>query len=467
MSFSVQRDRAIIIGGSIAGLLTARILANHFQQVTIIERDSLAKDSKRLGVPQTVFVHVLVKQGLEIVESLFPGFQEELIAQGGIEVDAAADIDFLSPSGWGVRFDSDLKIVSCSRTLLEESIRKRVLALPQITIETNTKVKALLANKDRTKITGVTLQQRDSSSPESIFADLVVDASGRSSSLNKCLTALGYEPPEETVIDAHIGYASRIYKIPPEVSRDWQVMFIQASPPQSPYGAVIAPIEGDRWIVGLMGGDNTTPHPDETEWFNFIRQLPTNRFYEAIKTAEAISPIMCFRNAVNRLRHCDRLSRWPDNFVALGDAVCSFNPVYGQGMSVAAMGAITLDSCLEEKSSQNLQGMAQNFQKRLAEVSTISWELATGEDYRYRTTEGGTPNFMTRLMHAYMDRVLPLTNYNVFVRLTLLEVFHLVRSPLALLHPRIMILVVGEMLKKTILSLIPRKQNITDTEFQS
>ena len=461
MSFSVQRERAIVIGGSIAGLLTARILANHFQQVTIIERDSLVEGNKRSGVPQTSFVHVLVKQGLDIVESLFPGFHEELITQGGIKVDAAADIDFLSPGGWGVRFDSELKIVSCSRTLLEESLRKRVLALPQITIETDTKVKILLADNNRTKVTGVTLQKRNSSIPESIFADLIVDASGRSSSLSQWLTDLGYEKPEETVIDAHIGYASRIYKIPQETSRDWQVMFIQASPPQSPYGAIIAPIEGERWIVGLMGGDYTTPHPNETEWFNFIAQLPTNRVEEAIKTAEPISPIMCFRNAANRSRHCERLSRWPDNFVALGDAVCSFNPVYGQGMTVAAMGAITLDYCLREQDSKSLQGMAQKFQKRLAKVNTISWELATGEDYRYRTTEGDKPNFTTKLMHAYMEQVLPLTNYNIFVRLTLLRVFHLLRSPLALLHPRIMILVIAQMLKKIILSLINNRQNIT------
>lgn len=466
MSSSVKRERAIIIGGSIAGLLTARILANHFQQVTIIERDSLADGTKRLGVPQANFAHLLVKQGLEIIESLFPGFQAELIAQGAIAVDVAADIDFLSPAGWGVRFDSDLKIVACSRTLLEKSLRKRVLALPQVTIETDTKVKALLANDDRTRVTGVSLQPRGSSTPESIFADLVVDASGRSSSLSQWLTALGYEQPEETVIDAHIGYATRIYKIPTEVSRDWQVMFIQASPPQSPYGAIIVPLEGDRWIVGLMGGDYTTPHANETEWFNFIRQLPSNRFYEAIKTAEPISPIMCFRSAENRLRHCDRLNRWPDNFVALGDAVCSFNPVYGQGMTVAAMGAITLNRCLQEQ-QENLQGMAQKFQKRLTKVHTIPWELATGEDYRYRTTEGGSPNLITKLMHAYMDRLLPLTNYDVSVRLTLIQVFHLLRSPLALLHPRIIIAVARQMLKNTTLSWSRYQQNMTDKKFQN
>ena len=451
---SVQRDRAIVIGGSIAGLLTARILTNHFQQVTIIERDSLTDSTKRLGVPQTNFAHILVKRGLQIIEELFPGFQDELIAQDAIEVDVAADIDFLSSGGWGVRFDSDIKIVSCSRTLLEQSLRKRILALPQVKIETDTRVKALLTNGDRTGVTGVTLQQRDSSTPESVFAELIVDASGRSSSLSKWLTALGYKQPEETVIDAHIGYATRIYKIPPELSRDWKVMFIQASPPQSPYGAVIAPIEGDRWIVGLMGGDRTTPHANETEWLNFIRQLPSNRFDEAIKTAEPISPIMCFRSAENRLYHCDRLSRWPDNFVALGDAVCAFNPVYGQGMTVAAMGAITLDRCLQAQHSEKLQGMAKKFQKHLAKVNSIPWELATGEDYRYRTTEGGSPNFITRLMHAYMDRLLPLTNYNVPVRLTLLEVFHLLRSPTALLHPGIIIPVARQMLKNITLSLL-------------
>ena len=315
-----------------------------------------------------------------------------------------------------------------------------------------------MPNSDRTGVAGVALQHHGSSNLESIFADLVVDASGRCSSLSKWLQALGYEPPKETVIDAHIGYASRIYQIPTELVRDWKLLLVQANPPKSPQGAIIVPIEGDRWIIGLMGGDYTTPPPNEAKWLDFARQLPTNRIYEAIQAAEPISPIMCFRSAENRLRYCERLSRWPENFVALGDAVCAFNPVYGQGMTAAAIGAKTLDRCLQQQHSKSLQGMARQFQKRLAKINSTPWQLATGEDYRYQTTKGGSPNLITKFMHAYMDRVLQLTNHNIAVRHTFLRVLHLLQSPQALFYPATFIPVAIEMFRDITTSLFGRYQ---------
>ena len=173
---------------------------------------------------------------------------------------------------------------------------------------------------------------------------------------------------------------------------------------------------------------------------------------------------MCFRSAENRLRYCERLSRWPENFVALGDAVCAFNPVYGQGMTAAAMGAKTLDRCLQEQHSKCLQGMAHQFQKRLAKINSIPWQLATGEDYRYQTTKGGSPNLITKLMHAYMDRVLQLTNRNIAVRHTLLRVLHLLQPPQALFYPATVIPVAIQMFKGMTTSLFSRYQAKNSTK---
>ena len=462
MSASQQYNHAIVIGGSIAGLLTARILANHFEQVTIIEKDSFTGDS-RPGTPQAQFVHVLAKKGLEIVEELFPGFSDELLAKNARQVDLGADVDWLSPVGWGIRFDSDLNLIFCSRVLLETSLRERVLAVPEINIKTETKVTALLSNKEGMGVAGIKIHRRDmadKSAQESIFADLIVDASGRRSIAGTWLEALGYPKPEETVIDAHIGYASRLYKIPRDLPRDWEVLYVQTNPPHFPRGGIIVPIEGDRWIVGLIGGDNTTPKPNEAEFLNFARQLPTPHLYEAIQNAEPISPIMCFKSAENRLQHCDRLSRWPENFVVLGDAVCAFNPVYGQGMTAAALGAMTLNRCLIEQHQQgSLKGMARKFQKQLAKVNATPWQLSTGEDYRYKTTEGGSPNWITRMMQSYIDQVMPLTTENVMVRRTMLEIFHLLQPPTVLFQPHIIMLVLKRILNR-VFSSVPQVLSI-------
>ena len=452
MSTANKYDRAIVIGSSITGLLTARILTNHFKQVTIIEKDSFNSNS-RPGVPQAQFAHVLAKKGLEIFEELFPGFSDELLAKNAYQLDPAADLDWLSPFGWGIRFEIDWNLICCSRTLLETCLRERVLAIPQIEIQSETKVTALLANSEGTGIAGIKVHRRamaDKSAQETILADLIVDASGRRSIASKWLAELGYPTPEETVVDAHIGYASRIYKIPQSFKRDWEALVIQSKPPHCPKGGIIIPIEGDRWIVGLMGGDNTTPNPNEADFFDFARQLLSPRLYEAIQTAEPISPVMCFKSAENRLRHCERVPRWAENFVTLGDAVCSFNPIYGQGMTAAAMGAMALDRCLTEQPQGSLKGMAKKFQQRLAKINTTPWQLATGEDYRYQTTEGGSPNRITRIMHGYMDRVLALTTENIMVRRDLLEVFHLLKPPTILFHHRIVIMVLQEMLGKVL-----------------
>jgi 2-polyprenyl-6-methoxyphenol hydroxylase-like FAD-dependent oxidoreductase len=443
-----QRRHAIVIGGSIAGLLAARVLTEHFETVTLIERDRFPDGPEaRSGVPQAQQGHALLKKGQEILEQLFPGIQDELVSGGATLVDMAAQ-PWFTPAGWGVQFESDLKMVSCSRNFLEWKIRQRVLELPNIKTLQATDVKGLLPNTDGTAIQGVVLCDRFGTdgidhTPQHLFADLVVDASGRRSMAPQWLDELGYPMPKETVINAHLGYASRIYKLSPQLAKDWQVLFLQTAPPHRTSGGIIFPIEGDRVLVGMVGGDHQYPSANEAEFLAFTQKLPSLLLWQTLQAAEPISPIYCHRGTENRLRHYEKLSRWPEGFVILGDAVCAFNPVYGQGMTIAAMGAMTLDQHLKEQALKqpdgSFVGMAHRFQKALAKLNETPWSLATSQDYRYRTTKGGAPSTVTRFMHRYMDLVSEVATYHIPTRRTLMKVFNLVQSPKSIFAPRVLL----------------------------
>ena len=473
MNFQVQNSlkkgtHAVVIGGSIAGLLAGRILSNHFERVTIVERDQYPQDPiPRPGVPQAHHVHALLKRGRDILEELFPGFEDELVAAGAHLVDMAADFAWLTPAGWGVRFPSNLTTICCSRSLLEWYIRQRVSALPQIEFLPGYKVKHLLPNEDNTGVAGVSiypchrLEVENSSGEQLLSADFVVDASGRRSKAPQWLEMLGYPTPQEIVVNAHLGYASRLYQLPSDFQADWRVFYVQAAPPTRICAAMLLPLEGNRWLFSLGGGDKNYPPTDEAGFLEFVRSsLPTPLLYEVIKAAEPLSPIYSFRATENRLRHYEQLPRWPESLVILGDAVCTFNPVYGQGMTIAALGALTLEQCLQEQRQRrpdgSLTGMSRRFQKQLAKVNAAPWQLATSEDYRYRSTVGGSPNWSMQLMHRYMDRVILLATESVQVRRLLLDVFNLLQPTTALFHPRVIIQVIFQAFKRTSSPLNPK-----------
>jgi flavin-dependent dehydrogenase len=187
------------------------------------------------------------------------------------------------------------------------------------------------------------------STDEKIPADLIVDASGRNSNTWRWLEDLGYEPPEETVVDAHLGYASRIYERSEDSARDWEALLVQATPPEVTRGGVLYPIEGERWIAGLTGVGEDYPPTGEEGFMEFARSLRTPMLYEVKKDAKPLSPIYSYRATRNRKRHYEKLSSQPHNLLVTGDAACAFNPIYGQGMTTAAIGDETLEEALLER----------------------------------------------------------------------------------------------------------------------
>lgn len=437
-------NHAVVIGGSMAGLLAARVLTNHFSRVTVVERDRFPEHPQsRPGVPQSNHVHVLLSKGKQILDQLFPGLVGDLEIAGALETDWAAEFPWYNMFGWLPRFHSHLKSCLCSRHLLEWMIRRKLTNYDGLQFLECTQVTDLLSNASNSRVTGVRL--KSNSQEQDLTADLVVDASGRNSSLPKWLTALGYQSPQETVINSFLGYSSRWYQCPDGFQADWKVLAVASKPPNDRRGGVIYSVENNCWVTTLWGVNKDYPPTNETDFLAFARSLRTPVIYKLIKEAQPISPIYSYRRTENRLRHYEKLSRLPDGIVAVGDAVCCFNPVYGQGMTVGALGAITLDQCLQNHPSLN--GLTKRFQKQLAQVNSAPWLMATGEDFRWEETEGGKPDLMTRLMQQYLDRVLLLSVDHPEVYQKFLEVMQLTQPPTILFQPDVMAKILGQIIK--------------------
>jgi 2-polyprenyl-6-methoxyphenol hydroxylase-like FAD-dependent oxidoreductase len=339
--------------------------------------------------------------------------------------------------------------------MLDLHVRRRLAQNPKIEICDQMEVLGLLHDANETRITGVLVSPRavdsDRRVAQQLPADLVVDATGRASRASHWLKDLGYEPPQETVINGHIGYASRLYRVPENFNGGWTCAYVQAAPPQRQRGAILFRVEGDRWLVTLTGGGRDYPPSDEEGFLQFADSLPVSLIADAIRSAEPIAPIRPHRATENRVRRFESAPNLPESFIAMGDAACAFNPVYGQGMTIAALGALTLRQCLHQqrriRPDGSLRGLARRFQKQLAKVNKAPWLMATGEDYRYEGTTGGSPGVMTKFMHWYMDRVLRLATRDVAVRDVLLHVFSMILAPSALFRRRIVLGVLREAIR--------------------
>jgi flavin-dependent dehydrogenase len=439
---------ALVVGGSMAGLLAARVLADSFDRVTVVERDGFPGGPEfRKGVPQSRHVHVLMTRGRRIVERLFPGLEESLLEAGAELIDSAEDFEFLTPAGFAPRFRSGIPFLQSSRELLEFAVRERVASIPGVRFLEETDVTGLLPATQGEAVAGAKVRYRrgsDAGKEEAIPADLVVDASGRNSDASRWLEELGYEPPEETVVDSHLGYASRLYERAEDGSRDWKALLVQAAPPEVTRGGVLYPIEGGRWIAGLSGVGGDYPPTDEEGFMAFARSLRTPMLYETIKDLQPVSPIHGYRATRNSRRHYEKLSRQPHNFLVTGDAACAFNPVYGQGMTTAAIAAETIEEALLER--RDMAGLSGRFQRRLAKATAGAWLLATGQDYRVRGVEGPPPSAASRITRPYMARVMALSLKDREVQRTVLEVYHMLKPPTAMFAPAIAAKVLREAL---------------------
>ena len=439
-------DHAIVIGGSIAGMSAARMLADHFAQVTVVERDGPPDPvAFRKGAPQTRHPHALLAEGQRILENIFPGIVQELHANGALAANFGNQLGFYINGSWCQPYESPIVTTMCSRPLLDNAIYRRLSALPNVTILHNQEMLGLCLDNEKKRVAGVRLRERGETGSESrvLNGALVVDASGRDSRAPQWLEEWGYTPPAETSVNAFIGYTTRIYRTPPHYTNQWKALYIMAMAPHTPRGAVILPMEGDRWHVCLVGVGGDYPPTDEAGWDAFIDSLPSPEIAEALKDAEPLTAPYGYRRAENRMRYYEKLPRYVEGLVMTGDAVYAFNPIYGQGMSTAAIASQMLDACVKEQrrrhGEQTLDGLARRFQKELASVTAGPWAMATGQDIRWPTTVGGAkPDPVTKLVQGYLDRVLAVAPHNPAVAEAFFQVQNMLKGPESLFHPKIL-----------------------------
>jgi 2-polyprenyl-6-methoxyphenol hydroxylase-like FAD-dependent oxidoreductase len=432
--------RAIVVGGSIGGILAARVLSDHFEEVMVIERDSLTGDGgPRKGAPQGRNVHVMFGGGARVIDGLFPGFFTELVARGSVVCDFAKDLCWYHGGVWKARPESALVSYWQSRPFLEAHLLDRLQRDTRVRVLDRHKVIRLTADDSRTRVTGVEIGAADADArTEMLASDLVVDAAGRGSAAPKWLETLGYDPPKEMTVEVDIGYASRMYAPSPK-PRDWQVMALYGSPPHSKRTGYIFPIEGGRWLVSLVGFHKDYPPDTDEAFLAFARSLELPDFHEALRDAQPLTPATAFRFPANRWRRFDRLTRFPQGFLAIGDSISSFNPVYGQGMSVCALEVDVLRRLFERSESQGRIGgeFAQAFFRETAAVVGIPWLLATQSDFLYPETRGRRP-LITNPLNWYLKRVLQLCSGDERIVRTFYEVLHFLRKPTALFQPYVL-----------------------------
>ena len=442
--------KAIVMGASIAGLWTARALTDHFEEVILIERDQLPEGPEfRSGAPQARQYHTLLYAGLQQMKIWFPGLEEELIAAGAIPYDITKDVHLRIRNNWYPRFPSGWILLCCSRLLLESSIRRRLRQNPCIHLIEGVHVTGLQSDEAKQRVTGVRIGDRRGGTKHGegepvLTADLVIDALGRRSQTPEWLVELGYPAPRESEVDSFLGYVTRRYKRKPDIP----LLLVGATPPNKPYAGLVFPEENDIMVV-LMAGYNKNYPPTDPVEFEAATAWLGPEIEEALKGAEPLSQPIGYRGTSSRWRHYEQMERWPERFVVLGDAFCGFNPIYGQGMSVAAMSAVALADKVR-RSNGNLDGVSQATLREIGSITQAIWLLATSADLEWPGTVGGTISNgpIDRFGRWYIGQILDVMRFDKKIYLEFLAVNQLMKPGKALFAPGMFLRVMRQVLLK-------------------
>jgi len=424
-------ERALVVGGSIAGLLAARVLSDHAGEVVVVDRDDLAGgDGERQGVQQGRHVHGLLTRGLAEMERLFPDITAELAADGGEIADPGIDLDWYvsgarkPPAGIGSG-------VACTRPFLEAHLRRRLTALPAVTLVRG-RVDRLTATGD--KVDGVVLDgSTEGTDGERLAADLVVDCSGRASRADAWLSALGYEAPPRRSVHVELGYATRQFARRPEDRLGGGRGVFSITEGTDPFrGAVAFPVEGGRWIVTVGGYHDDRPTSDPGDFAARLAADPAVALRQFADRDDALTDVATFRYPASMRRDYHRCPRLPGGFLAAGDAVASFNPIYGQGMTSAALQAAQIGAYLASGATPDQP--ATSYFRRLRSVVDAVWTLSTSADFRLRHVTGDRPRGLW-LAHRLNDVYTRATLRDADMHRLFLRVLNLQASPQLMARP--------------------------------
>jgi 2-polyprenyl-6-methoxyphenol hydroxylase-like FAD-dependent oxidoreductase len=379
-----KQNRAVVLGASIAGLFAGRVLADFFDEVLLLDKGKLEEGpAPRKAVPQGSHIHAILTPAVDVLKRFLPEVIADLDNGGAHIFDAGRNWRFHIYGGYLASGQTGQALIGTSRPFFEDLLRRRVTSLPNVELRREHRFKNWAIDADKGRITGV-VADGDIGRRE-LDADLVIDARGRSSTLPKELKELGYAAPREESVGVDLGYTTRLYRAP-GFSPDWNLLIVNPSTPQMWRGGLIEKIEGGQWIVTQFGYFGDYAPADDEGFLQCARSLPVPDIAEFIARAEPASDFRKYGTRECKMLHFEKLDVFPDRLLVLGDAVCSLNPIYGQGMTKAAKEAEYLYDCLSSHlaESKAWDGFADTFRRGLPGVGAEwAWKLTTGNDLSY------------------------------------------------------------------------------------
>lgn len=444
---SERKGTAVVIGASVSGALAAKVLRSHFDRVLLVDRDDLPEGATtRAKVPQEHHVHLLLQRGRENMERLYPGFLAELEAAGAEVVDLSHGVKWHLAGRWKCRWPTGITAHYCSRTLVEHHLRRRAASLEGVDVLPRTTVRDLLWDDAGRRVTGVRIAAAGGVE-RNIDADFVLDASGRWSRTPAWLKERSFDTPPEEHVNSRLGYASRIYRRDPRQADRWDVLLVTPRLPYQRRMGVISPIEGNRWMVTLGGWLGDFPKATEESFEAFMRELPVPDIHDVIRGATPLSEVRRFALSGGLRRRYDRLRYFPQGFFVLGDAVCSLNPIYSQGMSVSSMQVMAFADALAVYLDGTITA-TELFRETVLATET-SWCQARSGDERFAEIRG-VERRGHRWKDAYFDELVRLSTDNREVTVELLKTNNLLRNQPSLLRPTMLCRVLGSAVRRHI-----------------
>ncbi|WP_332694321.1 NAD(P)/FAD-dependent oxidoreductase [Halalkalibacter lacteus] len=432
-----SKKKAIIIGGSISGKLAARILSDFFKEVVILERDKEPEGPfPRKGTRQGEHLHALLFAGQYGLEELFPGITEKFYSSGAVKINSTKDLAWFHHGVWKLRYAGEYTTTLQTRPHLEWHIEQYMKRIPNVSFHYNQDVKNYLYNVAENRVYGVEIKDSDHSI-KSLTADLIVDASGADSLTTNWLTQRGITVPSEKIAIG-LSYFSRLYHLPDSKNRDWMIKIIYPNPPHEKIGGTISKVEGERYIVTLLGYQNKIQEKEvlksDNGFLELSKKLPKLDIYNEIKDGTPLTKTSVYRVPQINWKRFEKVEQLPNGLLLIGDTVCRLDPVFGQGMSIAVLEALALQKLLRDKNT--LPKTATLFHKKVSQIISPIWNMVITEDFRYPGISGKKP-ISLKFQQWYTKNIFLLSSQNKTIYNSFINVMHLLKPTTILMHPRI------------------------------
>jgi 2-polyprenyl-6-methoxyphenol hydroxylase-like FAD-dependent oxidoreductase len=430
ISYPVNGKHAVIIGAGMAGLVAAAAVADAFEEVTIIEKDSLPESPQfRRGVAQGAHVHTLLGYGVEAMDSLIPGLMADVYSAGAVKIRRNFDIWFHDAIGPTPIRDVGILTPSVTRPLLEHVTRQKVLALPNVSLRDSTKMLNFEID-ELDRVSGVRVMTNDIS--ELISADLFVECSGRASNLAGWLPAQGFGEVPSQRIKILMGYTSGFFRMPEDVAENGKACLMVAVPPGY-RAAYLTPVDGDMWLATMYGRGRDTAPRDHEGFVAWTEGLPHPVIHDMLVRAEPVSDFKTYKIPFGIWYRYDQMPNFPQRLIPMGEALTSFNPMYGQGMSLAAGQALSLREAITGGLDAHLSA---RYFEGCHTLNGVGWSVMETRDFAYDCTSGDRPADLEARWQAAGD-IRQLAETDSEVHKLSVRVTHLLESPSELARPEI------------------------------